>query len=200
MTTLDEELKHPLNNRMFTCPVQGKWTSFQLVDEFGEGAPYAGLPYKIIDTEGYTYTGKLDGTGKGKVDNHFAGPIALTLEDKYQGNNGFYAYLQQRLHCPLPIIELQVRAEQTRYYHKDGSRTQSNPAQACADFFCQVEVRHFVEHVIPPPEQLEFLLAQSLKEADGTLAERWQAHPEETPTAHFQRIYQTAQFWQGDAS
>ncbi|MCP1478699.1 hypothetical protein J2Y88_001010 [Pseudomonas chlororaphis] len=48
-------------------------------------------------------------------------------------------------------------------------------------------------------EQLEFLLAQSLKETDGTLAERWQAHPEETPAAHFQRVYQTAQFWQGDA-
>jgi hypothetical protein len=50
------------------------------------------------------------------------------------------------------------------------------------------------------PAQLEFLLVQSLKETDGTLAARWQAHPEETPTAHFQRVYQTAQFWQGDAS
>ena len=31
--------------------------------------------------------------------------------------------------------------------HNDGSRTQSNPAQACAGFFCQVEVRHLVEYV-----------------------------------------------------
>ncbi|MGY4664229.1 hypothetical protein ACVWZ9_005023 [Pseudomonas chlororaphis] len=200
MTTLDEELKHPLNNRMFTCPVQGKWTSFQLVDEFGEGSPYAGLPYKVIDTEGYTYTGNLDGTGIRKVDNHFAGPIALIIDQEYTGKALPYKDLKQREHYPLPITELQVRAEQTRYFHKDGSRTKSNPAQACADFFCQVEVRHFVEHVIPPPEQLEFLLAQSLKETDGTLAARWQAHPEETPTAHFQRVYQATQFWQGDAS
>ncbi|AZD29889.1 lipase family protein [Pseudomonas chlororaphis] len=155
MTTLDEELKHPLNSRMLTCPVQGKWTSFQLVDEFGEGQPYAGLSYKVIDTEGYTYTGKLDGTGKGKVDNHFAGPIALIVEEKYQGGNEFYAYLQQRPYYPLPITELQVRAEQTRYAHKDGSRTQSNPAQACADFFCQVEVRHFVEHVAHLPPEVD---------------------------------------------
>ncbi|WDG78153.1 lipase family protein [Pseudomonas chlororaphis] len=155
MATLDEELKHPLNNRMFTCPVQGKWTSFQLVDEFGEGAPYAGLSYKVIDAEGYTYTGKLDGTGKGKVDNHFAGPIALIIEEKYQGSNELYAYLQQRQFYPLPITELQVRAEQTRYLHKDGSRTKSNPAQACADFFCQVEVRHFVEHIAHLPPEVE---------------------------------------------
>ncbi|AZC31199.1 hypothetical protein C4K38_3239 [Pseudomonas chlororaphis subsp. piscium] len=50
------------------------------------------------------------------------------------------------------------------------------------------------------PEQLEFLLVQSLKETDGTLAARWQAHPDETPAAHFQRVYQATQFWQGDAS
>ncbi|AZE11518.1 Lipase family protein [Pseudomonas chlororaphis subsp. aureofaciens] len=155
MTTLDEELKHPLNSRMFTCPVQGKWTSFQLVDEFGEGQPYAGLSYKVIDTEGYTYTGKLDGTGTGKVDNHFAGPIALIIEEQYQGSNEFYAYLKQRPNYPLPITELQVRAEQTRYAHKDGSRTQSNPAQACADSFFQVEVRHFVEHVAHLPPEVD---------------------------------------------
>lgn len=153
MSTLDEELKHPLNSRMFTCPVQGKWTSFQLVDEMGEGKPYAGLAYEVVDAEGHTYKGKLDATGTGKIENHFAGPIALMLEEHYQGNNEFYAYLQKRPHYPLPITELQVRAEQTRYFHKDGSRTQSNPAQACADFFCQVEVRHLVQHVAHlPPE------------------------------------------------
>jgi hypothetical protein len=63
MKTLDEELKHPLNSRMFTCPVQGKWTSFQLVDEMGEGQPYAGLPYQVIDSEGLAYTGKFDAKG-----------------------------------------------------------------------------------------------------------------------------------------
>lgn len=49
------------------------------------------------------------------------------------------------------------------------------------------------------PEQLEFLLVQRLKDTDGALAERWQARPDETPAAHFERIYQTTQFWQNDA-
>ncbi|CAI8817240.1 MULTISPECIES: lipase family protein [Pseudomonas] len=163
MATLDEELKHPLNSRMFTCPVQGKWTSFQLVDELGEGQPYAGLAYKVIDAEGYTYEGKLDSTGTGKVDNHFAGPIALIIEEQYQGSNELYAYLKQRQYYPLPITELQVRAEQTRYVHQDGSRTRSNPAQACADSFFQVEVRHLVEHVahLPPEVEANFPLPES---------------------------------------
>jgi hypothetical protein len=155
MSTLDEELKHPLNSRMFTCPAQGKWTSFQLVDEFGEGRSYAGLSYKVIDTEGHAYTGKLDTTGTGKVENHFAGPIALMLEEQYQGQELTYVRRMQRPNYPLPITELQVRAEQTRYFHKDGSRTQSNPAQACADFFCQVEVRHLVQHVAHLPPEVE---------------------------------------------
>ena len=155
MTTFDEEVKHPLNSRMFSCPVQGKWTSFQLTDEFGEGQPFSGLSYIAIDSEGQTYKGKLDTTGTGKVENHFAGPIALTFEETYRTGNAFYEYLLRREHYPLPITEIQVRAEQTRYVHNDGSRTQSNPAQACADYFCQVEVRHLVKHVAHLPPEVE---------------------------------------------
>ena len=155
MTTFDEEVKHPLNSRMFACPTQGKWTRFQLVDEKGEGQPYAGLAYKVIDSEGQVYEGKLDGTGTGKVENHFAGPVALTLDQKYSGDILPYEDLQIRKHYPLPITDFQVRAEQTRYVHNDGSRTQSNPAQACADYFCQVEVRHLVKHVAHLPPEVE---------------------------------------------
>ncbi|MBW3506851.1 MULTISPECIES: lipase family protein [unclassified Pseudomonas] len=155
MTTFDEEVKHPLNSRMFACPTQGKWTRFQLVDENGEGQPYAGLAYKVIDAEGQVYEGKLDDTGTGKVENHFGGPIALILEAHYQGQELAYVRRIQRPHYPLPITDLQVRAEQTRYFHNDGSRTQSNPAQASADFFCQVEVRHLVKHVAHLPPEVE---------------------------------------------
>ncbi|MPR04660.1 DUF4123 domain-containing protein [Pseudomonas sp. MAFF 212408] len=49
------------------------------------------------------------------------------------------------------------------------------------------------------PEQVEFLLVQSLKATNGTLAERWQGRASETPVTHFERIYQEVQFWQGDA-
>ncbi|RMP61288.1 hypothetical protein ALQ18_00730 [Pseudomonas marginalis pv. marginalis] len=155
MSTLDDELKHPLNDRMFTCPIRGKWTSFQLVDENGEGQPYAGLAYTVIDTEGYVYEARLDSSGAGKVNDHFAGPITLILAHKYTGTARPYEDLQRRKHYPLPITELQVRAEQTRYLHKDGSRTATNPAQACADFFFQVEVRHFVDHVAHLPPEVE---------------------------------------------
>ena len=155
MTTFDEEVKHPLNSRMFACPAQGNWTSFKFVDELGEGLSYAGLNYSVIDSEGQVYKGTLDRSGIGKVDNHFSGPISIILVQKYTGKALPYKDLIQRDHYPLPITELQVRAEQTRYVNEDGSRTQSNPAQACADYFCQVEVRHLVKHVAHLPPEVE---------------------------------------------
>ena len=47
-------------------------------------------------------------------------------------------------------------------------------------------------------EQLEFLLVQRLKATTDPLAQRWQARPGESPDAHFQRVFQEVQFWQGD--
>lgn len=153
MTLMDEELNSPLSSRVLACPVQGKWTSFQLVDELGSGEPYAGLAYEVTDSEGQKYTGRLDATGNGKVDNHFAGPIALTLDQKYQGQDKTYTERQRRDSYPLEITELQVRAEQTRYRNKNATRTKDNPAQACADEYYQMEVRHLVKHVAHlPPE------------------------------------------------
>ena len=77
MKSIEEEITSPLSDRVLACPALGKWTSFKLVDETGSGEPYAGLAYEVTDTQGITYTGKLDATGKGKVVNHCAGPIAL---------------------------------------------------------------------------------------------------------------------------
>ncbi|MDD2050838.1 lipase family protein, partial [Pseudomonas putida] len=122
MSTLNAELTHPLNSRILTCPVQGKWTSFQLVDETGSGEPYAGLAYEVADAEGFKYNGRLDANGSGRVDNHYAGPIALIFDQKYQGPEELYKDLQAREHYPLEITELQVRAEQTRYQNHFGSR------------------------------------------------------------------------------
>ncbi|MDY7581864.1 lipase family protein [Pseudomonas sp. CCI3.1] len=165
MTTFDEEVKHPLNSRMFACPAQGNWTSFKFVDELGEGLSYAGLNYSVIDSEGQVYKGTLDRSGIGKVDNHFSGPISIILVQKYTGKALPYKDLIQRDHYPLPITELQVRAEQTRYVNEDGSRTQSNPAQACADYFCQVEVRHLVK-----PAKIHFLDDRGQKNDTDTQA------------------------------
>ena len=152
MTSLEKELESPLSSRVLACPAQGRWSSFQLVDEFGSGEPYAGLAYVVTDSEGKTYDGNLDATGTAKVTNHFAGPIALILDQKYQGPEELYKDLQTRPHYPLEITELQVRAEQTRFLNQNSTRTRDNPAQACADQYVQVEVRHLVRHVshLPP--------------------------------------------------
>jgi pimeloyl-ACP methyl ester carboxylesterase len=88
----------------------------------------------------------------GKVSNHFAGPVVLFFDQGYDGPEKTYSFLQTRPHYPLKITELQVRAEQTRYLNNDATRTRDNPAQAWADQFFQVEVRHLVKHVahLPP--------------------------------------------------
>ncbi|CAI8921305.1 Lipase (Class 3) [Pseudomonas sp. IT-P171] len=152
MTSMEKELASPLSSSVLTCPLQGRWSSFQLVDEFGSGEPYSGLAYSATDSEGQKYTGHLDITGTGKINNHFAGPIALFLDQKYEGGETVYVRAQTRPHYALKITELQVRAEQTRYLNQNSTRTQTNPAQACADEFLQVEVRHLVKHVshLPP--------------------------------------------------
>ncbi|WP_371919578.1 DUF4123 domain-containing protein [Pseudomonas sp. BBP2017] len=49
------------------------------------------------------------------------------------------------------------------------------------------------------PAQLAFLFAQRLTGPGAIPAERWQARPDETPGAHFERLYREAAFWQGDA-
>ncbi|SEN41988.1 Lipase (class 3) [Pseudomonas sp. ok272] len=152
MAVTDEKLNSQLSNRTLACPAQGKWTRFQLVDEFGSGEPFEGLVYEAIDAEGQKYRGRLDATGSGKVENHFAGPVVLTVDQKYQGQDKAYTKLQLRDSYPLKITELQVRAEQTRYRNKNATRPVDNPAFACADTHYQVEVRHLVEHVshLPP--------------------------------------------------
>ncbi|MBB6156871.1 hypothetical protein HDC30_004114 [Pseudomonas sp. JAI115] len=49
------------------------------------------------------------------------------------------------------------------------------------------------------PEQLEFVLIESLRVTIEELEKRWQVQPNENPEDHFQRIYHTMQFWQGEA-
>lgn len=142
-----------LRGRMFSCPVQDKVTSFQLVDESCVGESYADLAYEVTDAEGFTYSGFLDASGSGKVVNHFAGPIAITFSSLYKGKDDQYKELIIRDHYPLKITELQVRAESTRFVNKDGARTQDNPFETAKDTdFIQVEVRHLVEHTshLPP--------------------------------------------------
>lgn len=146
--TLPPRDRPSMDGTILACPLREHSTSFQLVDEFGNGRPYAGLTYQIIDHEDIIYAGTLDATGVGKMENHYCGPVELRLNEAYLGNENAYTFLRERPHYPLPITELQVRAEKTRFFNKSSLRTQSNPAQGTADAgaFHQVEVRELVEH------------------------------------------------------
>jgi hypothetical protein len=143
-----------MKGNIHACPLRGHSTSFQLIDEFGDGKPFAGLTYEVTDYEDAVYTGKLDATGSAKVENHFCGPVLLKLSEKYQGVNDDYSELVRRKHYPLPITELQVRAEKTRFSDKAGMRTLANPAKDLADpnAYYQVEVSELVKHLahLPP--------------------------------------------------
>ncbi|AZE49438.1 lipase family protein [Pseudomonas chlororaphis] len=164
-----EEWEKPFfDMRMHACPLRTHSTSFQLVDEEGDGTPYAGLAYEATDYEGAIYLGVLDETGTGKVNRHYCGPVVINLDKPYQGSDKTYVRLIGREHYPLPITELQVRAEKTRFRDASGARTPSNPAQAQADFFCQVEVSELVTHRahlpplaprnFPPPRHVHSLM------------------------------------------
>lgn len=144
-----------MEGRVYTCPLRGQATSFQLVDEFGDGKTYAGLMYEATDYENVTHTGRLDIDGVGRVEDHYCGPLLLTLNQPYAGPNKTYVRLKERKYYPLPITELQVRAESTRFFNNSGARTRSNPAQDRAASFYQVEVSELVEHDAHLPLMVE---------------------------------------------
>jgi len=50
------------------------------------------------------------------------------------------------------------------------------------------------------PQQLEFLLIQSLQAPGFTLSPQWEARGDESPVEHFERVRQLVGFWQGDMS
>ncbi|MBK5302627.1 MULTISPECIES: lipase family protein [Gammaproteobacteria] len=164
-----------MKGNIHACPLRGHSTSFQLVDEFGDGKAYSGLTYEVTDYEDTVYTGRLDATGSAKVENHFCGPVLLKLNDEYRGLNDDYSELVRRKHYPLPITELQVRAEKTRFFDKSGVRTLANPAKDLADpdAYYQVEVSELVKYVAhlpplasrnaPPNTMLHMLFRQPAK-------------------------------------
>ncbi|MBK5351086.1 lipase family protein [Pseudomonas sp. TH41] len=153
--TIKEQKDSCFSGKILVCPLRGHWTSFRLVDEFGDGKPYGGLHYSVIDSIGQEYTGRLDGEGFAKVENHYRGPVVLIMDKRYNGLDQPYEQLIKREYYPLPITELQFRAEQTRFFHDDGFRREHNPAIKDADVFVQVEVRDLVREGahLPPVVQ-----------------------------------------------
>lgn len=156
--------KPAFSGKMYKCPKKEHWISFQLVDEFGDGKPYAGLAYTLRDSAEQLYTGTLDAEGFAKIEDCYQGPVVLMLDNEYQGGvDTWYEKIFDRKFYPLPITELQVRAEQTRFFHQDGFPVDHNPAKKAGDKFIQVEVRDLVKqsaHLPPsvdrkyPPDDL----------------------------------------------
>jgi pimeloyl-ACP methyl ester carboxylesterase len=160
--TLQERDIRCFSKKMLACPLRGHWTSFQLVDEQGDGKLYGGLYYTVIDSIGQEYTGRLDGEGFAKLENHYRGPVVINMDKRYSGVEKQYKQLIKRENYPLPITELQFRAEQTRFFHEDGFRREHNPAIKDADVFLQVEVRDLVrEGAHLPPVVKRFYEPQS---------------------------------------
>ena len=90
LASLKDSDRASFDGRIHSCPLRGHSTSFQLVDELGEGEPYAGLVYEVTDSEDITYTGKLDATGSGKVDNQYCGPTYRALRGGMQALAGAF--------------------------------------------------------------------------------------------------------------
>ncbi|ARB30815.1 lipase family protein [Pseudomonas tolaasii] len=150
-----EAWKQPFfSDKMPACALKGHWTSFCLVDEAGSGKAYGGLPYTVHDSTGRKYSGRLNADGFAKLESFYCGPVVLKLDELYSGKRAPYHRLRTREAYGLPITELQVRAEQTRFSAEDGQRIKGNPAQSQADRFYQVEVRDLVRHVAHLPPQI----------------------------------------------
>lgn len=149
-----EEWKQPFfSGKMPVCPLRGCWLSFCLVDDSGDGNAYGGLAYKVFDSTGQQHAGRLNGNGFARLDNQYRGPVVVIFDAAYLAGEDYHGVLQRRDRYPLPITELQVRAEHTRFSRADAQRPESNPARQQADKFYQVEVRDLVRHVahLPPP-------------------------------------------------
>lgn len=140
------------NGTMPACALRGGWLSFCLVDELGDGKAYGGLAYEMADCAGERYKGHLDGQGFARLEDICRGPVVLVFDALYDAEEGYYPTLLRRERYPIPITNLQVRAEKTRFKHLGGERNEQNPACRLGDQYYQVEVRDLVRHVahLPP--------------------------------------------------
>ncbi|MEB0199899.1 lipase family protein [Pseudomonas sp. 5S4] len=148
----NNEVKKMFNQKALACPLRAQWFSFRMVDESGEGKVYGGLKFWIVDNMGQRYEGILDADGFAKNNECYRGPVLLYFNDAYHGVRDYYTALMERDNYPLPVTELQVRAEESFFIHQGGIRTEHNPAKLDADIFYQVDVRDLVEHTahLPP--------------------------------------------------
>ncbi|MEG4316072.1 lipase family protein [Pseudomonas sp. FIP_A4] len=150
------------------CPLRDNWISFRLVDEHGDGSPYAGLSYKLHGNQGQILDGVLNGEGFARIDHLLCGPLILDLSTsplKYP--DPWYEEISIRDKFSIPLTNLQIAAEQSPSGPRTDGKTylaEARASQEKARFF-RVEVRDFAK------------AAGHLPEADKT----WQPRPPAIP-------------------
>ncbi|MCU1718976.1 lipase family protein [Pseudomonas sp. 5P_3.1_Bac2] len=138
------------------CPLKGHWVSFRLVDENGDGKPYAGLPYTLHDSQDQTREGSLDSEGHAKVEGIYCGPVVLNISSLDDGGlDPWYKLISIRDNFTIPLTAIQVAAEQTPTgpRHADGQTYLAKErAQREKASFMRVEVRDFAEATAHLPD------------------------------------------------
>ena len=147
----------------FNCPLnkQDDWVSFQLVDEFGEGAPYANLNYTLGYVERGEYKekkGTLNQQGySGKITGLNTNAALLYFDEIYNlgDQDIWYDFLvNNRKVYKLPITQLQYVAEQTRRNHNARmAPLKTRVVTDCpAQYYGMHDIHHFVEKIFHLPE------------------------------------------------
>ena len=100
------------------CPLQNHKVSFRLVDEHGDGRPFAGLRYLLHDRHDQTLEGNLDGEGFALIASTHCAPLVLDLSDKLSR----YADPWYEEGCAGPGFRLACAGRQPRGRAPGGSR------------------------------------------------------------------------------
>lgn len=102
------------NPTTLACPHRTDWISFRLVDEHGDGKPYAELAYVLHDSQGQLYEGALDSEGLAVISGIYCGPAVLELPGlDSAGLESWYEELVIRDSFKIPLTNLQIAAEQS---------------------------------------------------------------------------------------
>lgn len=154
------------------CSNNNCWVAIRLVDEMGEGSPYANLAYLLTDCTGTVHNGVLDANGYVKHENIPCGGVILSFGEKYQGSDTFYLSLLSRDNYPLPITQLQYAAEQTQWVDAN-QQLLLNRYRHPQYFHPKRHVSDLVEHKAHLPQQMfgragingdyEFRLAKQIR-------------------------------------
>jgi predicted lipase len=138
------------------CPLRRDWISFRLVDEHGDGKPYAGLSYQLKDSQGQLYSDVLDGEGYTRTDHLHCGPVVLSILESYSGGDPWYAAISRREKFRIFLTALQVAAEQSpagpRRANGNTYLAQARAVQEQARFL-RAEVSDFAEVTCHLPER-----------------------------------------------